>query len=480
MAVVEAARHVFTPALGSLLLLAAGLAATASALNVTMYSASRVAFAMGREGHLPDWIARIHPKHRTPWVAVLTCGLLIFATTVFFPIDQAAAAGSLMFLFLFMQVNMTLIALRRQRPEMNRPFTMPWAPLLPLIAIAGNAMLAMHLFAYSQSVWYAASAWIMVGALLYYAHFARKEAREKRAEVVYEEVLTSRHCSVLVAVERQSDAQTLGKLAALIAKADKGEVLALHVICVPGPLGLSEGKHFIEAARKRIEPVRESADSLGVPMHSEVRLSRDVVDAIRDTSRENEADLILLRYAAPPGGRNRLFGSIIDPLLTTPPCTVAVAHPIGKGEIRQILVPVRFGPNASQLVRFARRIAAICKPSCSVTLLHVAPTKTEAEQDARALFGPLLEETEGGKVACRLIYGRSVAASILREAKDFDLLVLGATAQPLFKRLLLGNVPKRVLRQARTTTIVLKSPRGGIVDVDHHDLPSLLKRWINH
>jgi len=478
MAVVEAARHVFNPKLGSLLLLVSGLAATASALNVTMYSASRVAFAMGREGHMPDWIARVHPKRRTPWVAVLACGFLMLTMTALFPIDQAAATGSLMFLFLFMQVNMTLLALRRQRPEMNRPYTMPWVPLLPLTAMAGNALLAMHLFAYSPSVWYVAGAWIMAGALLYYAHFAREEAREKRAEVVFEEVHASRNFSVLVAIELQSDAQALGQLAVMIAKAEEGEVLALHVICIPGPLGLSEGKRFIELARKRIEPVRKSADGQDVSMHSVVRLSRNVVDAIRDTARENEANLILLRYAAPSAGRGRLFGSIIDPLLTTPPCAVAVVRPVGKGAIRHILVPVSLDPSNRQVILFARRIAAIHKPACSVTLLHVAPTKTKAEQGAETLFASLLEGSEGAKVECRVIAGRSVAASILAEANDFDLLILGAATQPRFKRLLLGDIPKRVLRQACTTTIVLKSPRAGIVDVAHHGLPPLLKRWM--
>ncbi len=478
MAVVEAAQHVFTPKLGSLLLLVSGLAATASALNVTMYSASRVAFAMGREGHMPDWIARLHPKRRTPWVAVLACGFLMLAMAEFFPIDQAAAAGSLMFLFLFMQVNMTLLALRRQRPEMNRPYTMPWVPLLPLTAMAGNALLAMHLFAYSPSVWYVAGAWIMAGALLYFAHFAREEAREKRAEVVFEEVHTSRNFSVLVAVELQSDAQALGKLAAMIAKAEEGEVLALHVICIPGPLSLSEGKRFIERARKRIDPVRKIADGQDVSMHSVVRLSRNVVDAIRDTARENETNLILLRYTSPSAGRGRLFGSIIDPLLTTPPCAVAVVRTVGKGAIRHILVPVSLGPSNRQVILFARRIAAICKPVCSVTLLHVTPTRAEAERGAETLFASLLEGSEGAKVECRTIAGRSVAATILAEANGFDLLILGAASQPRFKRLLLGDIPKRVLRHACATTIVLKSPRTGIVDVAHHGLPPLLKRWM--
>lgn len=478
MAVVEAARHVFSPVFGRLLLLVSGLAATMSALNVTMYSASRVAFAMGREGHLPNWIARIHPASHTPWLAVLAGGLLMLGMSTFFPIERAAAAGSLMFLLLFMQINMTLLTLRRQRPEMNRPYRMPWAPLLPLLAMTGNALLAIHLFTYSPSAWYAASAWIMLGALLYYAHFAGQEAREKRAEVVFEEIVASRNYSVLAAVELQRDAKALGNLAALIAKARQGEVLGLNVICVPGPLSLGEGRRFIETARNRLEPIQQSADRKGVPMHSVVRLSRDVVEAIRDTAHENDANLLLLRYAAPPERRGRLFGSIIDPLLVDAPCDVAVAKLAGNRKIRRILVPVSFGLTCRQIVSFARGIAAVCPPGCRVTLLHIVPTKAEAEPGFEESFDSLIEEPDGPAIDYRVVAGRSVSANILTESKGCQLLVLGATAQPLFRRLLLGDVPKRVLRQSDITTIVLKPAHGGVAGVARGGLSDLFRRWL--
>jgi amino acid transporter/nucleotide-binding universal stress UspA family protein len=485
MAVVEAAKHVFSPGLGNLLLLASGLAATVSALNVTMYSASRVALAMGREGHLPAWFARVGPNRHTPWLAVLASGLLMLGMATFFPIEQAAAAGSLMFLLLFMQVNMTLLVLRRKKPEMPRPYAMPWAPLLPLAAITGNAMLALQLFTYSPLVWYAASFWIMAGALIYYAYLARQQVREKRTEVAFEEVLVSRDYSVLAAVERQADARALGTVAATIAKAEKGEVLALHVICVPGPLGISEGKRFIESARKCIEPVRESADELGVPVHSVVRLSRDVDEAIRDTALENETNLILLRYGAPPGSRGRLFGSIIDPLLAEPPCDVAVVHPVGKRTVQRILVPVTLGPGGRKIIGFARAFAAHSQPPCTVVLLHVTASKAETEQDAEALFAPLLEGPESGKLETRLVAGRSVATSILEASEECQLVIMGATTQPLFKRLLMGDIPKRVLRRARTTTIVLKPARERISEAAHGIMPwlrrwaGMLKQWPN-
>jgi chloride channel protein, CIC family len=213
-------------------------------------------------------------------------------------------------------------------------------------------------------------------------------------------------------------------------------------------------------------------------MHSVVRLSRDVVEAIRDTARENDTNLLLLRYTAPPERRGRLFGSVIDPLLVDAPCDVAVASLSGNKKIRHILVPVSFGPTCRQIVSFARGIAAVCPPDCRVTLLHIVPTKAEAKLEFEEKFASLIEEPDGPPVDYRVVAGRSVSASILAEAKGCQLLVLGATAQPLFKRLLLGDVPKRVLRQSNITTIVLKPAHSGISRVARHGLPALFNRCL--
>jgi amino acid transporter len=62
---------------GRVILLFAGLASTASALNATIYSSSRIAFALGRGGDLPQQLAMVHPRHHTPYLAIGTTGAVI-------------------------------------------------------------------------------------------------------------------------------------------------------------------------------------------------------------------------------------------------------------------------------------------------------------------------------------------------------------------------------------------------------------------
>ena len=89
-------RDVWRPA-GDRILLVAGLASTASALNATLYSASRIALSMAREGDLPERIAWVDPKRRTPVPAIaLTCFGCAIAVLVL-PIRDVAAAANLLF-----------------------------------------------------------------------------------------------------------------------------------------------------------------------------------------------------------------------------------------------------------------------------------------------------------------------------------------------------------------------------------------------
>ncbi len=223
-------------------LLFSGLVSTMSALNATTYSSSRVSFAMGRDHNLPAIFGRIHPRRHTPYWAVLFSGGLMIVMAWSLPIEHVAAAADIMFLLLFLQVNLTVMTLRHKMPDLNRGFLIPWFPAIPVIAIVCNGFLTLYLFTFSPIAWYFAVGWIVGGLLAYYAYFSKIEAIEKPKEILLEEVLVSHDYSVLVPVATQEQARILGQIGAILAQANQGEVLALHVVRVPPQLTLGEGR----------------------------------------------------------------------------------------------------------------------------------------------------------------------------------------------------------------------------------------------
>ncbi|MEO2005968.1 MAG: APC family permease, partial [Candidatus Poribacteria bacterium] len=144
---------------GGIVILVGGLLSTVSALNATIYSSSRVALAMARDASLPALVARVHKKRATPHYAILFSTLIIIGMAIALPIEEVAAAASVMFLLLFGGVNVALIRLRRSHADLDRGFKVPFVPLTPILAIVCMLFLAVFMFFQYPLAWAAAGGW---------------------------------------------------------------------------------------------------------------------------------------------------------------------------------------------------------------------------------------------------------------------------------------------------------------------------------
>lgn len=460
-AVIEVAQQVFPWAIGGLVLLFSGLVSTMSALNATTYSSSRVSFAMGRDHNLPGIFGRVHPRRHTPYWAVIGSGSLMILMAWSLPIEDVAAAADIMFLLLFLQVNVAAMTLRLKRPEVERGFRTPWFPVIPIAAVLSNALLAVQLFRFSPIAWYFALGWIVMGLLAYYAHFSRVEAMEKPKEILLEEVLVSRDYSVLVPVTTQEQARILGKIGAILAQDYGGEVLALHVVKVPPQLTLGEGRHLLKEGRPFLETVIQQAKEREVPVHTMIRLGRNVAEAVRTTALENASDLIVLGWPGYTNTAGRLYGSVIDPIVDNPPTDIAIVRYREYRPLRSILVPVSDGPNSRRAVRLAAGMArASGNGPVKLVLMHVVPMGARSASLVRAgqCLDYVLEGVDCESAEKRLTEGADVVDTIIEEANvgQHDLIVVGATEEPLFRNLLMGSISGQIARRAPVTVVMVK------------------------
>jgi len=120
---------------------------TLTALNAVVIASSRVAFSMGREGQLLASIGRIHHRFGTPFVAIVASAIVMLASVVL-PTESAGNMSSLFFLLSFIVVNGAVIRLRRERPNMRRPYEMPYYPAPPVLGILLNLLLTGVLVVY--------------------------------------------------------------------------------------------------------------------------------------------------------------------------------------------------------------------------------------------------------------------------------------------------------------------------------------------
>lgn len=155
----------FMPAFGVVLIIFGGLLSTISALNATILASSRVAFSMSRDKMLPLSLSTIHPRRRTPHIAIAVTGAIVIFMALLFPIQVIGSAASVMFLLTFTLTNLSLIALRRKFPELKGGFRVPLYPATPIAAIILNMFLAIYQFNFDPRAWYIAIAWIIFGSM---------------------------------------------------------------------------------------------------------------------------------------------------------------------------------------------------------------------------------------------------------------------------------------------------------------------------
>ena len=175
LGIIEAAEY-YLP-FGALIVLAGGFVSTLAALNATTFAASRVSFAMGRNHDLPPVFNRLHKKYRTPFVSTIFASIVMTVLALSFDLTMIALAASVMFLFLFAQVNAACITIRRLAKEKKLVygFKTPFFPLVPVVGFALVSILAVYLLFSHPLSWVIAIVWIGIGFLIYKFYTSKKE-----------------------------------------------------------------------------------------------------------------------------------------------------------------------------------------------------------------------------------------------------------------------------------------------------------------
>lgn len=461
IAMVEAARQLMP--YGAILLIVGGLFSTTSALNATIYSSSRVSFAMGRDHNLPDAFARVHSKRKTPHVALFISTIFIIFMAVTFPIEDVASAADIMFLLLFLLVNLSMINLRRTRPDLDRGFVVPLFPLVPIVAILTQLFLAVYMFHYSSLAWYVTGIWIALGLFVYYSYSRLKEEKERASEVVHiEKEMVESKFRIVVPIVNTSELNPLMIVASSIAKDREGAITALSVVEIPHQTPISQGRQFVDE-KKHVVLEADRWDEVA-PVDTMVRVSHDVAVAITDTVVEDDADLVIMGWSGHSRTQYKKLGSVLDTVLKVTPAHLGVIMLREINELKTILLPTAGGPNAELAARFAASIAR----TTGASLTSVIVVKPDISEDEAVQKMAVMDKTmkdidlEGIDFEQKLIRDRSPAYGLIKESSKYDLVMIGATREPIWKRLFLGDIPTTVARSSKKTVMMVKMYKGPV------------------
>jgi APA family basic amino acid/polyamine antiporter len=145
--------------------------ATTSVLLVFQLGQPRIFFSMARDGLLPPWAARVHPKYRTPHVTTILTGVFVAGFAAVTNINEVVELCNIGTLFAFVLVAAGIVVLRRADPDRTRPFRTPCVPWVPLMAIVSCGYLMAEL---PWVTWARFLIWLGVGLVIYLFYGLRR------------------------------------------------------------------------------------------------------------------------------------------------------------------------------------------------------------------------------------------------------------------------------------------------------------------
>ena len=163
---------------GGILLSLIALFATANTVLIMLIVTSRMMYGMARDKALPKGLKKISPKHRTPILAILFT--MVFTIIPVFLVDISIVADATVFgvLITFILVNISLIALRKSKPDMERPFKLkPNIKWVPIIALLGAITCIGLLFTFKLLTIIIQSIIIVCGIIVFYAMKSKIETK---------------------------------------------------------------------------------------------------------------------------------------------------------------------------------------------------------------------------------------------------------------------------------------------------------------
>jgi APA family basic amino acid/polyamine antiporter len=136
-----------------------------------MFGQTRIFFVMARDGLLPEKLASVHPKWKTPHVVTLVTGIFVAIAAALLPVGQLADVSNSGTLFAFMMVSIAVLVLRLKDPSRKRPFRTPLVWVVAPLSILGCVVLFWFLPFDAKMV---LPIWGAIGLVLYFAYGFRK------------------------------------------------------------------------------------------------------------------------------------------------------------------------------------------------------------------------------------------------------------------------------------------------------------------
>jgi APA family basic amino acid/polyamine antiporter len=155
------------------------IAGLSSVILVQLYAQSRIFYTMANDGLLPAWVAKIHPRFRTPWITQIAIGVAVAIPAGFLTVREAASLVSIGTLLAFAIVSAGVVVLRRREPDLHRPFRTPLVWFVGPMGVLSALYLMQGL---PFRTWMRLLVWLAIGLVVYFIYGVRNSKLARKSQ----------------------------------------------------------------------------------------------------------------------------------------------------------------------------------------------------------------------------------------------------------------------------------------------------------
>ena len=308
------------------------------ATNAGLIGLSRLSYSMGQYRQLPEQIRQLHPRFRTPYVAIVVFGLVACVTMLPGQAELLGTVYAFGAMLAFTVAHLSVIALRIKEPERERPFRGPgnvrirgvdW-PLFAIFGGLGTAAAFVAVTVLNRETFVIGGIWLAIGAVTYVAYRRRQGLPlAETTKVVLPEPIVEHEVeyeSILVAFEDEGYSREVMATAVKLAAKRRRGIHVLVTLTVPANTPIDA---VMPEQERRAQATIDSARVLGgrrVTGHYEKVRAGEAGRRIVEEAREIRARAIVMM---PPRRRtgSSLLGRTLEAVLEERPCRVIIESP---------------------------------------------------------------------------------------------------------------------------------------------------------
>ena len=427
--------------------LAAAIALCWLGLAQTLSAGRRLIGNFRRDGYLPR--GRKEGRGRVVDLVSFLALLTIVFLILIFRVSILTMAGAASACFLWTTIFILFPYARRREsalPKTRFP-RLPLHPFFPTIAIVGGLFFSVLLPQFSAP---SGLIWLALGGIYFMAYGRRGGTAVRRQEFLMGDetaVPPKEGYRVLVSIADHRSADSLLKIGGALAAARNGEILALRVVALTEQSSLDDAQTIADRIFQKLEESISKTGDVSAEVRPLVRIAPDVASGILSTVQEYRADLILMGWPASgralesgrPDPVERVFESTSRPL--------AILRGEFSGPLQKILVTGALSGNTSAAGQMAKALAR--EMNGEAVQLRIVRRMPAAGKSPSPV-------TEDGQLEVKIVEAENSSQGILQEADQYDLLLMGASIDPLLGRSYLGGTPVKIAREREHPTMVVK------------------------